>query len=268
MPFELPSHEVIRWAVALVLVVLAWPLSSRLARVLQKAAMRGAGPKGDGVTTFKFLTEGLRFAVLIGAALVALSLVGVNSSSITAILAAATLAIGLALQGTLANVAAGVLIILLRLYRVGDVIETLGQTGTVRLVSLFTTEMETFTGRQVLLPNGEVLKQPIVNINRYARRRIDVNLVLAWHADARAAGDAALATLASHPDVLTDPAPAVVISAMDPRGPTLSVRVWADRDTAANLGLEAPALIYRALRDGGFAMAQDTALTPPNPSAP
>jgi small conductance mechanosensitive channel len=268
MPFELPSHDVIRWGVALVLVVLAWPLSSRLAKVLQKAAMRSAGPKGDGVTTFKFLTEGLRFAVLIGAALVALSLIGVNSNSITAVLAAATLAIGLALQGTLANVAAGVLIILLRLYRVGDVIETLGQTGTVRLVSLFTTEMETFTGRQVLLPNGEVLKQPIVNINRYARRRVDVNLVLAWHADARSAGETALAALTAHPDVLADPAPAVVISAMDPRGPTLSVRVWANRDAAANLGLEAPSRVYQALREGGFAMAQDVATAISNPPAP
>jgi small conductance mechanosensitive channel len=263
MTIDLPNQDLIRWGLAIVLIVLAWPVSSRLTRVLQLAAMRRAGGKGDGVTTFKFLTEGLRFAVLIGAALVGLSLIGVNTASIAAILAAATLAVGLALQGTLANVAAGVLIILLRLYRVGDVIETLGQVGTVRLVSLFTTEIETFTGRQVLLPNGEVLKQPIVNVNRYPRRRIDVNLVLAWSTEGGKAGDAALAALARMPGILSDPAPAVVVTAMDPRGPTLSLRAWAGRDDAGRLALEAPFKVYEVLRQGGFAMAQDAILPTP-----
>lgn len=259
MTFDVNSSELIRWGLAALLVLAAIPLSSRLVRLLRLAATRSAGPSGNGVTTAKFLAEVLRVAILVGTALVSLSLAGVNTTSLAAILGAATLAIGLALQGTLANVAAGVLIVTLRLYRVGDIIETLGHTGTVRLVSLFTTELETFTGRQVLLPNGEVLKQPIVNVSRHAQRRIDVNVILAWDTDAQAAGVAALEELAKLEGVLADPAPASVISAFDPRGPLLSLRVWADRDHAGTVGLAAPLAAHRALQAGGFAMCSEPA---------
>ena len=97
----------------------------------------------------------------------------VQTTSILAVLGAASLAVGLALQGTLSNVAAGVMLLLFRPYRVGDVIEVAGRTGTVKALDLFVTELTTPDNLKVVLPNGKVFGDVIVNTSYHTRRRVD-----------------------------------------------------------------------------------------------
>jgi small conductance mechanosensitive channel len=257
MEMQVPWDVVVRWTLAVAIVAVAVPASSLLVRLARRAARKTAGEAGDGVTTAKFLAEVGRVVVLAAAIMVALGLVGVDRTSIAAVLAAATLAIGLALQGTLANVAAGVLIVALRIYRVGDLIEVMDHTGHVRLVSLFTTELETFQGRQVLVPNGEVLKKPVVNISRHGQRRVDVSVTLDWDSDAAAAADCMVGAVAGLEGVLPTPAPRAMVSTLPAGGVTLVLHVWASREAAGTVGLILPGLVHAALRNGGFEPPRD-----------
>lgn len=120
-------------------------------------------------TLANFMASFARYAVLVLVFLIILQLIGIQATSLIAVIGAASLAIGLALQGTLSNMAAGVMLLLFRPYRLGDDIDVAGKRGLVRDLSLFITELEGEGGIQVLIPNSQIWNAPIVNHTAYKR---------------------------------------------------------------------------------------------------
>ncbi|MBL8773489.1 MAG: mechanosensitive ion channel family protein [Phenylobacterium sp.] len=245
----------IRLAAALAILAVTLWLARRLGRVAERAISRvHRNGQAPDQTLAAFLSGLVRY-VIIGIGLVAvLQQLGVQATSVLAVLGAASLAIGLALQGTLGNVAAGVMILILRPYRTGDQVEVNGRSGTVRGLDLFNTRLVDYDGLTVFLPNGKVFGDTIVNISRGGRRRIELHFGVDYEDDL----DAAIATLIelarADPRVLDDPEPWAKVTALADSSVTVTLRCWAqpqdwvntryDLVKAAKAALEAAGLSF------------------------
>jgi small conductance mechanosensitive channel len=215
---------------AVVLLVAGW-LASRFLHRWALAGMQRV--RGFDVTLAHFLANVVRYAVLILVLVMVLGQFGVQTASIIAAMGAAGLAIGLALQGTLQNIAAGIMLLVLRPFRVGEAIETKDLSGTIVEIGLFATEVKTFDGLLVTAPNSLLWNTPVKNFSRFLTRRADVIVVLPVTADVRQA-EATLYSLASEDGrVRSDPAPIVIVSDVTPDTVKLTLMAWFD---SANFG--------------------------------
>ncbi|CAI8702373.1 mechanosensitive ion channel family protein [Pseudomonas sp. fls2-241-R2A-110] len=153
------------------------------------------------------------------------SMIGVETTSFVAAIGAAGLAIGLALQGSLANFAGGVLILLFRPFRIGDWIEAQGVAGTVDSIQIFHTVLRTGDNKTIIVPNGNLSNGIITNTNRQPTRKVVFDVGVDYEADLQKAREVLL-ELAKDPRVLIDPAPQAVISTLGDSSITVSLRVW------------------------------------------
>jgi small conductance mechanosensitive channel len=153
------------------------------------------------------------------------SMIGVETTSFVAAIGAAGLAIGLALQGSLANFAGGVLILLFRPFRIGDWIEAQGVAGTVDSIQIFHTVLRTGDNKTIIVPNGNLSNGIITNTNRQPTRKVVFDVGVDYEADLQKAREVLL-NLAKDPRVLVEPAPEAVISTLGDSSITVSLRVW------------------------------------------
>ena len=153
------------------------------------------------------------------------SMIGVATTSFVAAIGAATLAIGLALQGSLANFAGGVLILLFRPFRIGDWIEAQGTSGTVDSIQIFHTVLRTGDNKTVIIPNGSLSNGIITNTNRQPTRKVVFDVGVDYDADLQKAREVLL-ELAKDPRVLADPAAVAVVSTSGDSSITVSLRCW------------------------------------------
>ena len=155
------------------------------------------------------------------------SMIGIQTTSFVAAIGAAGLAIGLALQGSLANFAGGVLILLFRPFKIGDWIEAQGVSGTVDSIQIFHTVLRTGDNKTVIVPNGNLSNGIITNYNRQPTRKVVFDVGVDYEADLQKVREVLLA-LADDPRVLKDPAPVVVVTTLGDSAITMSLRVWVD----------------------------------------
>jgi small conductance mechanosensitive channel len=177
------------------------------------------------------------------------SMVGVATTSFVAVIGAAGLAVGLALQGSLSNFAGGVLILLLKPFKVGDTIEAQGHNGTVNAIQIFHTEIYTGDNRLVIIPNGKLYNDVIVNFTNQPPRRVDVNLAVPYDsniADVRRILVESVSGLAS---VLADPAPMAEPFSFGESGIQFTVRAWARPEDVGPLAFRMHERIKTALDD-------------------
>ncbi|CJK99482.1 mechanosensitive ion channel protein [Streptococcus pneumoniae] len=153
------------------------------------------------------------------------SMIGVETTSFIAVIGAAGLAIGLALQGSLANFAGGVLILLFRPFRVGEWIEAQGIAGTVNSIQIFHTVLKTGDNKTVVVPNGALSNGHITNFSREPRRRADINIGIDYSSDIKLARQILL-EIAEDPRVLREPEPVVFVTGLGDSSVNLSLRVW------------------------------------------
>ena len=153
------------------------------------------------------------------------SMIGIETTSFVAAIGAAGLAIGLALQGSLANFAGGVLILMFRPFRIGDWIEAQGVSGTVDSIQIFHTVLRTGDNKTVIMPNGSLSNGIITNTNRQPTRKVVFDVGVDYDADLQKARNVLL-ELAQDPRVLQDPAPQAVISTLGDSSITVSLRIW------------------------------------------
>lgn len=180
---------------------------------LEKAVDRSLGRISHMDPTLRpFIASLVRYGILVLTVIIVLGQFGVQTASIIAVLGAAGLAIGLALQGTLSNVAAGIMLLFLRPFRIGDFIDAGGRAGSVINVNLFTTELKMADGVFMSLPNSQVWGQPITNYARNPVRRMDIVVGIAYDDDIDTAIEALSAVLAADERVLKDPAPQVMVT--------------------------------------------------------
>lgn len=235
----------------LILIVTFWAAgwASRVVRRLIANVHRNGPPD---VTLQAFAGSVARYTVIVVGFVAVLTQLGVQTTSILAVLGAASLAIGLALQGALSNVAAGVMLLLFRPYRVGDVVEIAGRTGTVRMLDLFVTELATPDNVKVVFPNGKVFGDVIVNTSFHDRRRVDVIFRVPPARDISLVLDALKARAEANPLVLKDPAPAVEMLALSEAYAEAAVRAWVERLDYGSVKSDL-LLAARLLADGGDA---------------
>ncbi|MFH1553842.1 MAG: mechanosensitive ion channel domain-containing protein [Pseudomonadota bacterium] len=195
---------------ALVLLAVGW----WIAKTVEGLLMRGLNATGRiDVTVASFLASLAKYVVLVFVLVAVLQRFGIQTTSIIAVLGAASLAVGLALQGTLSNMAAGVMLLIFRPFRVGDSVEVAGKAGTVKALTLFTTELAGAGHVQILIPNGQVWGSAILNKSAYPAGDsiVSVALEVATSVDVDALRAKALAFLLQDARVLATPAPNVVL---------------------------------------------------------
>lgn len=158
------------------------------------------------------------------------TILGVPMSSFLAILGAAGLAIGLALQGSLSNFAGGVLILLFKPFKVGDVIEGQGKTGTVTKIDILYTHLNTFDNKEVVIPNGNLANSEVVNFTSQPTRRVDIKVGVAYHTDLNKAREVILDILKNDDRVHEDPLPVVFLNNFGDSSLDLVVRAWTNTE--------------------------------------
>lgn len=237
-----------------------WLINSLTHKVGRLLAMRNADQALQGFIS-NLANIILKVLLIVSVA----SMIGVETTSFVAAIGAAGLAIGLALQGSLANFAGGVLILLFRPFRIGDWIEAQGVSGTVDSIQIFHTVLRTGDNKTVIVPNGNLSNGIITNYNRQATRKVVFDVGVDYEADLQKAREVLL-ELAKDERVLTDPAPEVVISTLGDSSITVSLRAWVktadywsvmfmfnemsrDRLKAAGIDIPFPQRVIRLVQD-------------------
>lgn len=197
-------------------------------RRLTARALRRA-PRMDNMVA-DFLAGVARYIVIVLVVVAVLSQFGVQTTSLAALIAGAGLAIGLALQGTLSHVAAGVMLLLVRPFQVGQFIEIAGHSGTVKNLSLFKTELATSDNVQVIIPNGAVWGSSIVNYSAHPTRRVVLTVGISYTDDIDKAIEALRAEIEAEPRCMTNPAPQVLVDRLAESSVDLVLRVWTSND--------------------------------------
>lgn len=184
-------------------------------------------PKVDA-TLFGFLGNIAKWAVLVIALIFVLNRFGIQTTSLVAVIGAAGLAIGLALQGTLSNLAAGIMMVVFRPFRVGHYIEAGGQAGSVMEISLFYTELKTYDGLQVIVPNSDIWSSAIKNYSVNPTRMMDLTVGVSYGSDLQKAQEILERLATSDPRALADPAPFVKVKELGASSVDFVFRVWAN----------------------------------------
>ena len=193
----------------------------------QIAALAEKNAKLD-VTLMRFAGSVVSYLILAVAVIFILGRFGIETTSLAALLGAAGLAIGLALQGTLSNVAAGVMLIGFRPFKVGDYIRAAGQSGTVSAVTLFTTELTTPDNVQIIVPNGDIFSSAITNYSYHKTRRCDLVFGVSYDSDLKKAETIIRDCIRADARAHGDPEPFVKVSNLGDSSVDFTVRVWCD----------------------------------------
>jgi len=177
-------------------------------------------------TLISFAANAIYVAFIVVVVVAAISHLGVETTSFVAVFGAAGLAIGLALKDTLSNVGAAVLIIFFKPFKVGDFIEASGVMGTVKAMNLFSTTLTTADNRVTIIPNGTLIAGNIINYTGNETRRIDMVFNIDYKDDVKLSKEVIMKVLLSHPKVLQEPAPLVVVGALGQNSVQLYARPW------------------------------------------
>jgi small conductance mechanosensitive channel len=208
---------------AIILLVLGWLFARMLSRWVYDGLSRITG---IDATLSQFFSNIVRYAALILVVVMVLGQFGVQTASILAALGAIGLAVGLALQGTLQNIAAGIMLLVLRPFRVGESIETGNVSGTIVDVGLFATELRTPEGVYRLAPNSTLWNVPITNYSRLATRRHEITIAIGANDDIESTEAALVKLAAADSRVLKNPKPTAYVSEFDAGGAKITLRYW------------------------------------------
>jgi len=208
---------------AIAILVVGWVVAGWVARLVRSSTQRH---ERLDATLVSLVARIARWAVLAFTLIAVLDRFGVQTTSLVALLGAAGLAIGLALQGALSNVAAGVMILGLRPFRLGDAVDIGGSMGVVEDIGLFVTKMRSFEGVPIFMPNGRIWGNEIRNFSGAERRRIDLTVGVGYGDDLDQALAVLQAVVAAESRVLADPEPLVKVNGLGDSSVDLLVRVW------------------------------------------
>ena len=219
---ELAIAYVPKLVLAVVVLLIGLWLIKRVIKLMNKSMERGSTEPTLAKFLGNLVSIGLKALLLISVA----SMIGIETTSFIAILGAAGLAIGLALQGTLANFAGGVLVLLFRPYKVGDFVEAQGVAGTVAGIQIFNTVIKTGDNKHIIVPNGAISNGIITNFSTEATRRVDFVFGIGYEDDIAKAKSILTRLATEDPRSLSDPAPMVVVSELADSSVNFTVRVW------------------------------------------
>ncbi|NMH87578.1 mechanosensitive ion channel family protein [Flavivirga algicola] len=207
-----------------------WIIGSWVIKKLLKGTKKVMTKANYDESLQKFLLNLLGWVLKILLILTILAKLGVETTSFAAILAAAGLAIGLALQGSLANFAGGVLIMIFKPFKIGDLIEAQGELGVVKEIEIFTTKLTGLSNREIIIPNGSLSNGNIINYTTEGTRRVDLVFGVGYDSDIKKTKEVLTHVLTSHPKVLKEPAPTVDVMELADSSINFAVRPWSTAD--------------------------------------
>jgi len=224
------AEKIKDWAIdfapSLVGAVLTLLIGMWVAKLIKRGMLKGFGKSKMDEALGRFLSNIAYYILVVMVLLAALGKLGVETTSFIAIIGAAGLAIGFALQGSLGNMAAGVMILLNRPFRLGDFVEAGGQMGVVEDIGIFATIMKSPDNRRIIIPNGGITDGPIVNWSANATRRVDMVFGIGYGDDINKAKDVINRVLAADDRILKDPAPTVALSELGDSSVNFVTRPW------------------------------------------
>ena len=217
---------IIPWALNIFLALLIFIIGRWVARAVTNAVSRLMKKAGLDESLVDFLGNLTYAALLVVVIIAALDQLGVDTTSVMAIFATAGLAVGLALKDSLGNLAAGVMLVLFKPFKLGDFIEAGGVTGVVESIRIFSTLLKTPDNREITVPNGQIYGGTIVNYSARDTRRIDLVFGIGYDDDIRKAKQLIEEIMAADERILEDPAPTVAVGELADSSVNINVRPW------------------------------------------
>lgn len=222
---EMAGDLAVNLVIATIILVATVFAARWVSGVTRRGLSRVRGFRHDP-TVLSFAVQVVRVLIYVIGLIAVLQRLGVQTTSIIAVLGAASLAVGLALQGTLSNVAAGVVLLILRPYKVGDVIDIGGAVGSVQRLDLFTTQMSNANNHKIVVPNAQVLGDVILNLSGQTTRRVEINFTVGYGEDLNAARAVLAGVAETHEKVLPDPAPWTGVTGLLDSAVQITLHAW------------------------------------------
>jgi len=242
----MPLLQKLIWAV--IIFVLGWTLS----KWAQRLTLRAFRMRSLDELLGRFLSTLAQYTVLLAAFIAALGAVGVQTTSLVAVMASAGLAVGLALQGSLSHFASGVMLLIFRPFTLGDVVELAGFTGKVDDIGIFATTLVTFDNKKVILPNAKVVGDSICNITAIGTRRGAIDVGVAYGADIGKVSEILKGAADSVACVLDDPEAKAVFQGFGDSALNFTVFSWCGNDDYLQMLVETRTAIYDRLNAAGI----------------
>ncbi len=217
---------IIPWGIKIGLALLIFYVGRMVVAGVVNMARKFMKARGMDDILVSFLSSILRWVLLLFVVVAALSQLGIDTTSLVALLGAAGLAIGLSLQSSLSNFASGVMLIIFRPFGKGDFVEVAGTSGTVNSISIFTTTLTTPDNKEIIVPNGAVLGNNITNYSAKPTRRVDMVFGISYDDDIRKAKEVLEQIIAADDRVLAEPAPVIALGALADSSVNFLVRPW------------------------------------------
>jgi small conductance mechanosensitive channel len=195
-------------------------------RVLNKWVKKGMEKRHINSSIRYFLQNLFAITLQVLLVMLVLQIIGLQLTLFSAIVAGLTVAAGLALSGTLQNFVSGILILVLKPYRVGDNISTAGQEGAVTSIQLFYTVILTFDNKTLIVPNGQLSNTVVMNLSKEGKRRLDIDIKFGYMSNIAEVREVLLKSIASVPGILPDPPPQVGVSLIDVERYTITINIW------------------------------------------
>ncbi len=216
----------IQYAVNIVAAILILIVGSIIARLISNGVARLMRARGIDETVNHFLAAMLRYAILAFTFIAVLGRLGVQTTSVIAVMGAAGLAVGLALQGSLSNFAAGVLIVAFRPFKAGEFVQVGAVSGTVDNVQIFSTTLRTPDNKTIIVPNGKIISSEIINYSREPSRRVDITVGVGYNADIDQVKSVLGAVVEADPRIMKSKDITIRLNEMAPSSLNFVVRVW------------------------------------------
>ena len=223
---QLIETYILPWGINIVMALAIFIVGKFVVNILVNVAKKLMGKAKVDNILINFIASIIKTVLLLFVVIAALDQLGVDTTSMIALIGAAGLAIGLALQGTLQNLASGVMLIIFRPFSDGDFIEAAGVSGVVEQIGIFSITMRTGDNREIIVPNGEIYGGTITNNSRRDTRRVDMVFGIGYDDDLLKAKDIIKKILSEDERILADPAPAVVVGELADSSVNFNVRPW------------------------------------------
>jgi small conductance mechanosensitive channel len=222
--------HVVPWSWKIAAALLVFVIGQLLAKMLGKIVTKLLRHAKLDLILVEFLGSLVRALLMIVVIVAAVDQLGVNTNSMIAMLGAAGLAIGLALQNSLQNFAAGFMLLIFRPFKAGDFVETAGTSGVIDSIGIFSTKLHTGDNKEVIIPNGAIYSSSITNYSSRKTRRIDMIFSISYGDDLRKAKEIILAVVNAEKRILQDPAPQIAVGELAASSVNFVVRPWVKAD--------------------------------------
>ncbi|WP_438963802.1 mechanosensitive ion channel family protein [Winogradskyella sp.] len=243
---------IVEFGPRLIAAILIWIIGSWIIKMLIKGVSTAMIKANYDESLKKFLLNLINWAFKIILIIVVLGTVGVETTSFAAVLAAASLAIGMALQGSLGNFAGGVLIMIFRPIKIGDLIEAQGEMGVVKEIEIFTTKLTGLSNKEIIIPNGALSNGNIVNYTTEGTRRVDLVFGVSYDSDIKKTKGVFNEVLSSNAKILKTPAPTIAVSELADSSINFVVRPWCNAEDYWDVYFEVTENVKDALDKAGI----------------